>query len=233
MHILDKFQHNSKKLKTKTLLQISLLALFSINAYSQDETNPDNQLLLTLAPLALIDLFDGASYRPGFEVKLKRNIAFAFQGGGYVNYFQSTKINPKGVVLKPSVKYYLDRQHRTSGRYVAVEYQYKSQDYDFRDSIAIVDTRTYRQYGIRRTVNCLSFKYGNLKNYGRHFVVEWYGGLGIRYMQSRSELSALEEDGVLPGRRLECPLQENLIRITGNRVYPNFLLGIKIGYRVK
>lgn len=220
-------------MKTKALLQFSLLALFSVSAYAQDEALPDNKLLLTLAPLALVDLFDGASYRPGFEVKLKRNIAFAFQGGGYVNYLQSTKINPTGFVLKPSVKYYIDQQQRTSGRYVAIEYQYKNQGYDFRDSIAIADTRYYRQYGMRREVNCLSFKYGNLRNYGRYFVLEWYGGLGIRYMQSRSDLSALEEDGVLPGRRVECPLQENLIRITGNRVYPNFLLGIKLGYRVR
>ncbi|HMK05892.1 MAG TPA: hypothetical protein VK476_00060, partial [Flavobacterium sp.] len=65
-----------------------------------------------------------------------------------------------------------------------------------------------------------------------HFILEWHAGVGLRYIQSQSDLSRFESDAILTGEDGDCPLQEDIIRLTGNRFVPNFILGGKIGYRI-
>jgi len=214
-----------------------LLSLFLIvlgnSVYSQKDTLRDNIIILTLAPIALVDIFDGASYRPGLEFKLRKNISFSVEAGGYLKYIRLSKIDPEGYFVKPVIKYYLNRSHRIGGRYIALEYQFKKQNYEFKDSLEVNDIRFEKQYPIRRTVNSVSVKYGDLINYGKHFILEWYCGAGVRIMRSGSQLTPDEQDGLLTGTENGCIFSDEFIRRPGNRVYPNFLVGLKIGYRIK
>jgi hypothetical protein len=215
----------------KKLLLSLVYGLWCMHAAAQQQAI-DNNAIVTLSPLALADVFDGASIRLGTEIKLFRNISFAAEGGTYVKYLKSTKINPKGYLIRPAVKYYLNKQS-CSGKYIALEYQYKRQAYEMRDSIVIDISRFEKQYEMRRTIHSVALKYGKLKNIGEKFLLDWYCGIGIRHIRSHSNLNKEEEDGILTGEDGDCPLQEDIIRLTGTRIFPDFHLGIKLGLRLK
>lgn len=211
----------------------SFIALYCCVLVSQlAAQHKDNNIIVTLSPLALVDIYDGASLRLGTEIKLQDNLSFGIEGGYYLTYLKSTKINPNGYLLRPTFKYYLTTQNG-SGRYIALQYQYKNQTYEMRDSIEIDHTTFEKQYGMKRMVNSVVVNYGNLKNLGDHFLLEWYVGIGIRHIRSHANLSNEEYDAILTGEEGDCPIQEDIIRLTGTRIFPDFRIGIKIGFRLK
>lgn len=190
-----------------------------------------NTLIMTISPLALGDVFDGASIRLGAEVTLRDNIALAFEGGYYLEYLKSTKIDPHGFLLRPSIKRYLNKKNGT-GKFIAIEYMYKNQGFDFRDSIVVETDRFEKQYTMKRVIHSAVFKYGNLIPIGKKFTLEWHCGVGVRHIRSDSNLTPEEEDGILTGEAGDCPIQEDIIRLTGTRIFPDFRAGIKIGYKI-
>ncbi len=209
-----------------------LIFALSKNTVTAQTSIQDNTFILNFSPLSLVDVFDGASVRVGGEVKIKRNYAAALETGFYLPYLKATKIEPHGVLIRPSFKKYLNGQ-TCSGKYIALEYMYKNQGYDFRDSIVIDADRFEKQYTMKRLIHSLVFKYGNLKNVGKDFILEWHVGVGVRHIRSHSNLTKEEEDGILSGEAGDCPIQEDIIRLTGTRIFPDFRAGIKIGYRIK
>jgi hypothetical protein len=214
----------------KKCLYFWISIVFTTTLQAQSEAVANN-FIVNFSPLALADVFDGASLRVGVEVRLHRNIALALEGGYYLTYLKATKINPHGYLFRPSIKRYLNGQN-CSGKYIALEYQYKNQEYDFRDSIVVNTSHFEKQYAMTRKVHSLVFKYGNLKNIRKHLVLEWYCGVGIRYIRSYSDLTPEEEGGILTGEEGDCPIQEDFIRLTGTRIFPDFHAGIKIGYKI-
>jgi uncharacterized protein DUF3575 len=211
---------------------LCVLLIYANSAVAQETKERDNKIVITFAPLALADIFDGPSCRLGAELKVRRNISCAVEGGGYLKYVDVNKINTKGFLIKPTVKYYLNKNSRIGGRYLALEYMFKDQDYDFEDSMATGEIHFERQYAMKRTVNTLSVKYGDLINYGQYFILEWYAGIGVRHIRSKSALTKEEENMILSGSEYGCLLSEDFIRKTGTMVYPNFLIGLKIGLRI-
>jgi hypothetical protein len=115
-------------------LMLLLCCILNVSIIAQESKPDATKAFLTIEPLALADPFDGASIRIGAEMKLSHQFALALTGGTYVDYMKATKINPKGYLIKPAIKYYLVKNKGLSGRYVALEYQYKNQDYDFTDT---------------------------------------------------------------------------------------------------
>jgi hypothetical protein len=217
----------------KYRLLLFFIFVFQSNMSGQKGHYRDNKFFVALSPLALADIFDGASGRVSAEFKLHRNITLSTEGGTYFNYIHTSKIDPRGFLVKPCVKYYLNKDGVAGGRYLALEYLYKNQDYDFKDSMATASIRFERQYPMNRVVHSLSVKYGNVANYGRHFILEWYCGAGVRYIRSKSGLTTNEADAILEGDENGCLFQESFIRKTGNIFSPNIVAGIKIGYSIK
>lgn len=213
------------------LFRVLLIVFFltSGNIVAQQK-NTDNIIILNVAPLALVDYFDGASLRFGAEFKIKNNISFTIENGQYLRYLKSTKINPSGYLIRPSLKYYLNRNH-CYGKFIALEYQYKNQHYDLRDSIEYSSINFDKQYSMQRIVHFVVFKYGNMINFGKNFIFEWYAGIGIRYIRSYSSLTEEEKNSIIPDS--ECPIQKDFIRQSGTLLYPDFKAGIKIGYKIK
>jgi hypothetical protein len=215
-------------MKFKSLLLSCFALLFCSHAFSQEYS--DGKLSVSVAPLSLIDIFDGASYRLGAEAKIYSHWAIAVEAGGYLKYLPVAKMNPEGYVVKPCLKFYFTPE--ASGKYIAFEYQYKDQRYDVKDSLEVNDFRFEKQYQMKRKMNCFSLKYGQVEDLGEHFFIEWYAGIGIRYMNSRSSLTREEEDAILDGEENGSTMTKNLVRIIGDLVYPNFIVGMKIGLRI-
>ena len=209
---------------------VILLLLSSLNPLWSQEEQKQKRHLITLSPLALADVFDGASIRPGFEMQLNNRFSTGLETGFYVPYLNATKIKPKGFVIKPMLRYWL--QPEKENNYLAVEYMFKQQDYQYKDSLEISENRYEKKYSMKRHIHALSIRYGRMKQLGKNFVLDCYAGIGIRHIRSTSDLTPIESDAILSGIDGDCPLQQDILRITGRHLYPNFLLGVRIGYRL-
>lgn len=209
---------------------IIVLLLSSLDPLWSQEEKKQKTYLITLSPLALADVFDGASVRPGFEMQLNNRFSAGMETGFYLPYLNATKIKPKGFVFKPMLRYWL--HPKKENNYIALEYMFKQQDYRFKDSLEISENRFEKQYSMKRHVHALSVRYGRMKQLGKNFVLDCYAGIGIRHIHSSSDLSPAESDAILSGSSGDCPLQQDILRITGSHLYPNFLLGVRIGYRL-
>lgn len=206
---------------------LSFVVVWTVSVQAQDTAK--KPYILTVAPLSLVDLYDGASFRPGIEIPLRGQIAIGFGSGVYLPYLNATKIRPHGYIIRPSLKYYFTKNGAPTGRYVEGEYFFKDQDYIFKDILEIENLRYEKRYAMKRKINGLSFKYGRVLLLGKGFRLDYYAGIGIRYIDSESDLTKSESDAILTGAEGDCTLQEDIIRKIGHYWYPNFLLGIKIG----
>lgn len=204
-----------------------LLVVFTASVQAQERIK--KPYVLTIAPLSLVDLYDGASLRPGIEIPLNEKLAFGFESGIYLPYLNETKIRPHGYLIRPSLKYYFAKNGVRTGKYLEGEYFFKDQDYNFRDSLEVGDLRYSKRYAMQRKIHAFSVRYGKVVSFGKHFRLDYYAGIGVRYLDSKSDLTEAESDAILTGSDGDCTPQQDIIRKTGHLWYPNFLLGIKIG----
>ncbi|WP_395044972.1 hypothetical protein [Flavobacterium sp.] len=212
-----------------------LLLLFSISSsYAQqeiiNESDLDPKVVLYIAPLSLIDFFDGPSIRYGTDIKLQNKLSFSLEAGNYLPSNQSVKINSSGYLIKPEIKFrILENKYNT--QYLGIEYQYKQQSYDFKDSISINDGPNFeKQYSMKRKMNCISLKYSFVEELGEKFTFTYYFGLGIRFLKSSNNLSQEENDGILDDEFHGGTQVESLIRPIGTINTVNISIGIKFGY---
>jgi len=171
-----------------------LVLLFQAAAIAQDKQDHliDEMILITLAPLALADIYDGPSYRFGGEVKAGKKLAFAIEAGGYLNYLNSTKINPKGFIVEPEIKYYLGRNGKGDRKFISLEYGFKDQEYGFRHKLLVDESPAEKKYQMFRKIHTFTFKYGLSRPFGKRFNLQWYGGIGLRLLHSGRELNETE-----------------------------------------
>jgi|SRR6218665_380093 len=210
-----------------------LFLLFQTALFAQDHKDHflDHAVLITLAPLALVDIYDGPSYRFGSEVRAGKKLAFAVETGGYLNYLKSTKINPKGFIIKPEIKYYLEKNTKGDRKFVSLEYGFKDQEYGFKHPLLINESPVEKKYQMFRKIHTATIKYGLSRNLGKRMNLQWYGGLGVRFLNSRRALSETERQMINEAID-DCSLQENLIKVEGKKIAPNFQLGLRLGFGV-
>lgn len=211
-----------------------LLFILKINAQN-DSVNAGYSV--GISPLSLIDASDGSSVRLNFEIPISNRITIGAEGGFYI-FGLAYRENPKGYLIKPILKYYLNpKEHKM--RYLAGEYMYKEISYNLSDSLDLNEVRLEKNYTINRDIHTFSVKYGEIYQLWKTFDLEWYAGIGIRFMNSTSELSPEEERAVLTDFDKEnnidhgdSPIKQ-LSRQSGKFVYPNVVLGIKILFSFK
>jgi len=200
----------------------SLLALCSFaQPTDENEETYDQRLSVKISPLSFITPYTGPCAKLSVEYK-PSHIAFQQEFG---MFFYSSK----GFETKSEVKYYTHAEE-----YFSIEAFYKNQRYTTPD---IIDTSdTYDQdyvilhpFDVWKNVGSLSFKYGTLKVFRYGFVTDIYCGIGIRVQQTHNSLSA-EDNASMPPTSDYGP---NLILDKARTlVYPNIVLGVKIGWRI-
>ncbi len=219
-------------MKKNYLVVILLLSITSSLAQKEinKESYLDPKIVLYIAPLSLIDFFDGPSIRYGTDIKLNNKFSFSLEVGNYFLRSKSVKINTSGYLIKPEIKFrILENKYNT--QYLGIEYQYKQQSYDFKDSLSINGgTNFEKQYSMKRKMNCISLKYSFVENLGEKFTFTYYFGLGIRFLKSYNNLSQEENEGILDDEFHGGTQIESLIRPIGKINTANFLIGIKFGY---
>jgi len=188
----------------------------------------DSKLCVKIAPLAILDVYSGMSPRAGVEFKLKTKHALYTEIGSYLPYVNSMHRN-LGALTKLEYKYYLNKNGQTSGNYFSAELLYKHQSYGTSDSILIQPFYS-KDYHVDKDVGCFTIKFGEMKVYKRHLVVDSFVGLGIRYTSIRNSLTNEENKYMQRGGGYGFNIFRNGAQ---NQLIPNVDLGIKIGYRFK
>ncbi len=219
------------------ILIIFLLGLISTISLGQNQSNENSEISIKIDPLAFLPPYSGPSARIGIEYKIKENWSL-FNEIGYYLPLKNEEYAPKntnGYTAKIELKHYFAKVNKTSGEYVSAELFYKYHSYDISDSISIYDppnSRVYykENYSVSKNVEAFTIKYGEMKVYSFGLVIDYYVGLGIRLKQSKNSLTNEENENIDSSSDYGPNIFTNQ---AGNFIYPNFSLGIKIGYRIK
>jgi hypothetical protein len=216
-------------------IQKGLKPNFYTKASQNEETikKNENKISIYIPLLPYIDVFSGLSYRIGSEIKILRNFSTYIEGGSY--FFEQPRAswleNAKGYVGKIGLKLYLNKNKKTFGKYIAVDYLYKFQNFFTSDSIQIANNPSFfKKYEETKYVNAIAIKYGETIILEKRFYVDLYAGIGIRFINSNRNLTTEEENGILSGEG-NGGLTRAMVRLKGT--LPNINAGIKIGYILK
>ncbi len=187
----------------------------------------ESRFSIKIAPLPLIDLYSGSSYRIGTEFKVYKNAALYLEGGSYFPRFNGLT-NVHGYTAKAEAKVYLNRQQKTGGTYVSLEYFYKQQSYDWGDSIKLTPAY-YKKYNLNKHINCVTAKFGVQYVYFNRIIVDVFAGIGVRYKNVKSTLNQNEVGHLNTGDSMSEPFMDE----TGKLWRPNFDVGVKVGLLIK
>jgi hypothetical protein len=193
----------------------------------------ENRLSIYIPVLPFIDLFSGMSYRIGSEVKIYHTLSAFIEAGGffYKQPHASWLDKVTGGVGKIGLKLYLNKNKETAGKYVAIDYLYKTVKYTAVDSIRIDKNPSFqKEYEVNKSVNAFTIKYGETLFGVNRLMLDLYGGIGIRFISSHKTLTLEEENNILYGEG-NGGLTGSAVRATG--ILPNINVGIKIGYRIR
>jgi hypothetical protein len=217
----------------KTKLLILLLFIARI-AFGQAWTTEDNKFSLEICPTAFLDFENGPMYEIGTEYKLHKNISMYIQGGGYIPAEFDRISDIKGYLIKAEIKYYLNADEVSTGKYVALTGTYKNQSFNFQDSIRLNPPylKTFRDF---KSIYAFSIKYGNLHVFNSGIIIDWYIGIGLRFKYVTSTLTPQEVATLRYNN--DSSYDSDILGDTtfpyGYALEPNADIGIRIGYRIK
>jgi hypothetical protein len=194
----------------------------------------DDRFSILTLPQSLVDVYGGTSYRLGLEFKIYRNLSAYLEGGRYFSYFPSGPESAlRGSIFLPEIKYYLNGEGFTTGRYLALQYAYKDQTTNLSDTVTIQQpagpVRVLKNYELNAIIQSINLKYGDLVIRKKCLVIDYYAGIGVDFRNANSTLTSAEQNSIM--RRGDYSLTETRYQ-TGNLVYPNITFGIRIGYRI-
>jgi hypothetical protein len=211
---------------------IFLLQLFTLNAFGQTDSLTENKIGIELLPFSLLDPYNGSSLRLGTEIKLIDKYSLYTEIGTFLprSFINSYWFrNNNGLLLRTELKRYFNKKKTTSGIYSSIDLFYKYQSYKTTDSINL---RTFykKDYTVYKNVYCFTLKFGELTVYKNGLLVDLSVGIGARFKFSKSSLTSEENRNLLG----EGDNSTNLIQNkAGKFIYPNFALGIKLGFSAK
>lgn len=89
------------------IINLMLFVLFAASSYGQNLTS-DSKRYLKIAPLGLIDFYNGSTLRVGAEFQIKNNYSTYCEIGTYLpitsDFYFWPKSNTKGALTKVEVK---------------------------------------------------------------------------------------------------------------------------------
>ena len=116
--------------------------------------------------------------------------------------------------------------------FVGFDYLYKDFNFETQDSIEVNNVTIDKEYRVYRKVHSISVKYFLRYDFNKHFFYDFYVGFGVRYVNSKSDLTDEEKNNILNDEFHGATQIENEMNRTGNFFRPNIYCGIKFGYRI-
>lgn len=214
------------KMRTKQSLIVLLLFVTSL-VHGQSNSEVNNRFNVRIAPLSLIDFYNGSSYKIGFEVQPISRFAITGDFGGYFRDFNFWK-NHSGYNIDIGLRYYLNRHSLNQRFYLGINYFYKDQGFDYHDSIQTA-LPYYTDYRTQKYVTCVNINFGWLKIYKERFILDLYAGIGVRHKKVHSTLTLQELD---KGKEYSDSQSLYFLVTPGKFIYPNINIGMRIGLRI-
>lgn len=216
--------------------QLGIIVLFTLLSLNLHAFNDSNKYKNTIkfTPLRTLSL-DNASLEFSFEKKYSKNLSTEFMAsyllkeGSLLFFNRSYPLNAKGYRLSIEERYYFVDNNKM-GPYIAFEFNYMNTKYDriliFGNDINIPAPYYYSYQDsitIKKTTQSYNCKVGYQFNV-KKFVIDMYGGLGVRNRKIRHMNRVNEKDVINP--------QEWLI-VNENSGYSTTIsipINIRIGY---
>lgn len=203
----------------------------SVSVHKYLDTPVSHRLILSWAPLSLLDPYDGSSIRRDIKVKVNHHIYVYCEAGLYVRMPWDYDDKLHGYMLKPGIQWNFRpvRDGKTwSTTYLAVEAMYKFKRYQFTDSIDLYTQPMYlTEVPMTRHVYAANFVIGQEMKEHWGLRWEWFGGLGVRYTDSKTTLSPLQYQHIVYSN--DYPNTDNYsIGRIGQYYFLNVTLGIRI-----
>lgn len=229
------FTENNMKIKVT-----SILVLCACLAYGQRDSLRSNKFCIEIPPLSYIDVYSLPTYQVTAEMGLYRNFSLCIEGGGYFGingsgvFSSAGRISDvKGYMAKAEIKIYTNAKHISNGSYISLEGVYKKQSFNWQDSIHLTPPylTTFRDY---KNIYCLNIKIGRSEIDKSGIIFDEYFGLGVRFRNVNSTLTP-QQVGALKyddDSNYDSGLTGQEV-IPGKNVYPNIVLGFKIGYCIR
>lgn len=186
------------------------------------------KLIIKMAPLSLLNGYEGSSLRFGLEYRLTDKW-YLYNEAGYF-------IRNKGALGKIELKRYIgemfqEEKNYAERNYISFEFFYKYQNYRTSDSISISKVPIYyKEYDVRKSVGTLTVKYGTLFTYKCGLTLDVFFGGGIRLRNACNTLKEEENNNIKSTGDYSTNILTN---VGGHYFYPNFDIGLKIGFGAK
>jgi len=197
------------------LIIISLFICLTNIIFSQNDSIKRNNISIKTCISSLHVPYVGRSLRIGFEYNIRANYSLEHEIGLFFD-------NSTGSIFRTDIKKYLTGGNNVN--YISLDLFYKNQKYSNADSIYGV----LKQYTVNKKVETFSLKYGKIIRYKSGFLLDFYCGIGIRFQQNKNSLSSNDN------QHLPTLYDYNtnwILNKEQNRIYPNLLAGLKIGYQ--
>lgn len=209
-------------------LNILIILLFlSSLIHGQSDSTVNNRLNVRIAPISLIDFYNGSCYKIGFEVQPLPRFSITSDFGGYFRNFNVWK-NFSGFNIDIGLRYYLNRYSVKQRHYLSLNYFYKDQGFNYHDSILTIPAY-YQDYRTQKYVTCVNVNFGWLKIYKKRIVLDLFAGLGIRYKKVNSTIDIQE---IKKGKEYGDSQSLYFLVTPGRFLYPNINMGMRIGLRI-
>lgn len=179
-------------------------------------------MALQIAPLSLLDFYNGSCFKLGTEIRLSNSMYFSVDGGAYLRNFNSLK-NMKGGNLDLRLKY----RFPDSNSLISINYFYKKQSFEYHDAYEEQPDVPITVF-TRKTIHCINL------NYEHKFIDEYpwyitgYAGLGVRFRNVKSSFETHHDfDRLVKGGDSQTLY---FVLIPGENTWLNLNFGLRFGF---
>lgn len=215
---------SGSRIATKRLLCLFVFFLAFSKMVQADSIPKQKRVSIQIAPLSLIDFYNGSNYKLGTEIRLSRSIFVSADFGGYFRNFNVLK-NNKGFNADFRIKY----QFPHSNSLVSISYFYKKQSFEYHDFYIEKPEEPIVVY-TRKTVSCINAnfeqKFPFLKN--QRAYVSLFAGLGIRFRNVHSSFEMKHDFDRLKNGGDSQTLY--FVLIPGKDTWLNVNAGLRLGF---
>lgn len=209
-------------------LAISIFLLVFIVPYCHSQTDSLNKILIKWTPTALIG-YSSLQFAGEFYYTGKRSVQLEY---GIILPHSFYNSNEKGHKIRLEHRNYFNKQETW---YLAPELNFVFVQYDTEKRFSEnPETESYinselKTVGMQKIISTANFKIGYQYIFKKpKIALDFYVGLGVRYVNTTFTSYPTVGEYIPPiDNWLAAPFEE------GNRVIPNGIVGVKIGYKIK
>ncbi|MBW8050211.1 MAG: DUF3575 domain-containing protein [Cytophagales bacterium] len=206
-----------------------IIVFFSNISYAQNDTiaKKSSVFILKFAPLSLVDFIYTTIQFAG-ELSLKDKTSYQLELGYMSNFLSIRENNNQGYRIRSEVRFY--KKQNFQGIYLTPEILFINVKYDYarrfsKDTLYPYSSSYIDTIEIKKIVLAATFKIGYQKIFKSNIVLDFYGGLGLRYINTKHLF--FPQTGYL-FQHADCwSCQDDT---EGDRFIPNVSLGFKVGY---